>query len=237
MKLIGEILKKRREERKLTLEEIHNDTYISKGYIKALEEGNMDVFPAEVYYLGFLKRYASYLRLNPDELVSRYYNSIKQRVETSEDFKINKKIINYRPVLFIILFAIFSVTAYLLYKSSSYFIRNNGNGELARQQSAAATENPDNVNSAPLTLEIEIVENSWIKVVTDDKVVFEGILSSGKKQKWTAGNNIRLNIGYTTGVKVRLNGEPVDITKGARQEVNELNFNAKDLSPKKVKQP
>lgn len=234
MKNIGEILRRRREERKLKPEDIHNDTFISKSYLKALEEGDISVFPAEVYYLGFLKRYATYLKLNPDELVSMYYNSIKQKAETVKSEQKIKRIRDYKPLIFIVLLVVISIVAFAVYTNTSTWLKERDVAaaieQAAKPEVPATAAIPAPVVKAPLSFEIEAVDNAWIKVVLDEKEVFRGIVPAGTKNRWTARKKITFGVGYASGIKARLNGESVNITKGAKQEVNELTFYATKTS-------
>lgn len=231
MKNIGEILKRRREELKLKPAEIHNDTFISKGYIKALEDGEIGVFPAEVYYLGFLKRYATYLKLNPDELVSMYYNSIKQQAETVKSEQKIKRIRNYKPFIFIVVLLIISLVSFVVFTRTLTWLNERKTADTAAQAVVPAVV-PAVIPKSPLNFEIEVIENSWIKVVTDDKEVFRGIVRVGTKNQWSAQKKLTFGIGYVSGVNARLNGETVNLRKGAKQEVNEITFYAPKNSSK-----
>ena len=75
MESIGEKFKKRREERGLFIEQIARDTNISKKYIEAIENENFSEMPGEAYLLGFLRSYAEYLDIDPDEIVAIYKNT------------------------------------------------------------------------------------------------------------------------------------------------------------------
>lgn len=72
MESIGERLKKTREERSLTIDQVARDTNISKTFLTYLEADNFDAFPAEPYLLGFLRNYSDYLGLETEELIARY---------------------------------------------------------------------------------------------------------------------------------------------------------------------
>jgi cytoskeletal protein RodZ len=74
MESLGHKLREAREKHNYTLEQIARDTNISKGYLEALEEENFGVIPGDTYVLGFLRNYAEYLGLNPEELVGLYRN-------------------------------------------------------------------------------------------------------------------------------------------------------------------
>jgi transcriptional regulator with XRE-family HTH domain len=60
-------LKAAREARGIDLFRVERDTKIRVKFLSALEEGQTSEMPAEVYTRGFLRNYASYLGLDPDE--------------------------------------------------------------------------------------------------------------------------------------------------------------------------
>jgi len=66
----GEILKRTRESRNLTIETVNRETKISVNVIRALEQDDLDSFSSETYLKGFLKNYAKYLELDADQLWS-----------------------------------------------------------------------------------------------------------------------------------------------------------------------
>ena len=67
---IGEILKRTRESRNLTVGTVNRETKISINVIRALEQDDLDSFSSETYLKGFLRNYAKYLELDPDQLWS-----------------------------------------------------------------------------------------------------------------------------------------------------------------------
>ena len=74
MESLGQKLKDAREQHNYSLEQVTRDTHISKQYLKALEEEDFAAIPGETYLVGFLRNYAEYLSLNPEELVNLYKN-------------------------------------------------------------------------------------------------------------------------------------------------------------------
>lgn len=74
MESIGEKLKSARERNNLTIEQVARETHVARRFLKALEDEDFDVFPGETYAMGFLRNYAEYLGLNPDELIGIYRN-------------------------------------------------------------------------------------------------------------------------------------------------------------------
>lgn len=91
MESIGEKLRGTRNEKGYTIEQVARDTHIAKRFIEALEAEDFDVFPGEPYLLGFLRTYAEFLDLDPQEMVSLYKNLKIQEQPAPIDELIVKK--------------------------------------------------------------------------------------------------------------------------------------------------
>lgn len=74
MESLGQKLREAREAHSYSVEQIARDTHISKQYLEALELENFSVLPGDTYVVGFLRNYAEYLGLDPEELVTLYKN-------------------------------------------------------------------------------------------------------------------------------------------------------------------
>jgi hypothetical protein len=66
---LGETLRRTRLEKNITFEDAERVTRIPRKYLEALELENFGILPAPVYARGFLRSYASYLGLEPKELL------------------------------------------------------------------------------------------------------------------------------------------------------------------------
>lgn len=66
---IGERLKRARTERHLTLQQVADITRVRPHYLEALERGDLSAIPSTAQARGFLRIYAGFLGLKPDELV------------------------------------------------------------------------------------------------------------------------------------------------------------------------
>jgi|GEM_PF-5280466 len=107
----GEILKKTRKKFGYSIEEVSRNIYMSIKYIKALENDDYYKFYAPAYFIGFLRTYAQYLYLDPDELVNKYKNNDIERLKM-EEYKIKMELDSQgkkKWLLFIIIFAVLSV--------------------------------------------------------------------------------------------------------------------------------
>ena len=60
---IGLILRARREEKGIGLDEVSNVLCLRKSLIQAIETGRWDFLPHEVYVRSYLKEYANFLKI------------------------------------------------------------------------------------------------------------------------------------------------------------------------------
>lgn len=72
---VGQQLRKAREEKSLTLEQVSREIRIRKRFLEALEQGNLGVLPSAVQVRGFLRSYADFLGLNADELLTSLHQT------------------------------------------------------------------------------------------------------------------------------------------------------------------
>lgn len=70
MEAIGKTLKEARERLGLTLDEVARSTRIRKVRLEALENGDFDSLPSRVQVQGFLRNYADFLGLDPEQILS-----------------------------------------------------------------------------------------------------------------------------------------------------------------------
>lgn len=78
MPTVPEQLQQARLMRRLTIQQVADITKIRTDYIRALEEGRYEVFSAPVYVRGFVRSYASLLKLNVPQLMAELDKELKQ---------------------------------------------------------------------------------------------------------------------------------------------------------------
>ena len=81
---LGQYLKRERESRTVSIEELSNGTRISRPFLEALEKDDFSFFPQREFIPGFLKGYARYVGLDTKEVLSRYQmqSELEGRKET-----------------------------------------------------------------------------------------------------------------------------------------------------------
>ena len=72
MARLGDALRLQREQMGVTMEQAAEDTRIRVKFLQAIESGDYQSLPGTVYTKGFLRNYAQYLDLDPEEMVALY---------------------------------------------------------------------------------------------------------------------------------------------------------------------
>lgn len=76
---IGAYLRENRLSRNVGLEEASKATGISTTILKVLESDDREQFPAEIYIKAFYRKYAAYLELDPEEILSVYQQQSQEK--------------------------------------------------------------------------------------------------------------------------------------------------------------
>src|SRR5258708_8083411 len=84
MPTVAEQLRAAREAKKLTVQQVADATKIRTDHIRALEEGNFNLFSAPVYIRGSVKNYATMLKLNVPQLMLVLDDELKGTEKFSE---------------------------------------------------------------------------------------------------------------------------------------------------------
>lgn len=71
-RLVGEILRDRREELGLDLDSIGEALRIRPSYLAALEQGHSDELPGPAYAIGFVRAYARHLGFDSEKVLARF---------------------------------------------------------------------------------------------------------------------------------------------------------------------
>lgn len=221
---MGAQLRTCRQEKGLSLDEVVVMTRISRRLLQAIEEANLAELPEPIYTRGLIREFANILGFNGAEFASTY------------PVGSNKIIINSpwiaRPIgqlssvhlyliyIFLILFSVSGLSRFL--NNASLIASNNLNeSQLQSQSSEKSQINAENDSSTskiaslknnkssqqPVQIGITLKEESWIRVVADGKVKYEGKLAKGSKRNWKANKELTVRAGNAGGVLVSVNQE------------------------------
>jgi cytoskeletal protein RodZ len=146
---LGQLLRKARMDRKISLEDLQETTKIRKRYLEAIEEGSYKVLPGSFYVRAFIKSYAEAVGLDPAEVLRMYQSVIpasepehiepmRSKRTTRNTEKIGKWASNLMMISFVVL--ILGIIYYYL------DLNHNGN-----QTDANPNDEPKRVTDMPYT--------------------------------------------------------------------------------------
>ena len=84
LETVGQDLRKARQRKGEDLAQISAVLKIRKDYLDALEESKFDTIPGRAYIIGFVRTYAQYLGLDPNECIDRIKREIAGRGDGRE---------------------------------------------------------------------------------------------------------------------------------------------------------
>jgi cytoskeletal protein RodZ len=218
--LIGEKLKKRREELGIDLKEVANTLRIHYEYLKWIENNDLEKLPAEVYTRGYIREYARFLNVDPDPLLDEH---AKSKAEPEEEIpavppapiKRNFDIPRSAIIAGVIVIAIILVAIgfFLGGSVSSPGPANEPDSAAAVKTNplpAAAVSVKENAQ-ARYVLKVIADETSWLRVQTGEGKSEEVLMQPGETKEWTSQNGFDIKLGNAGGVKLIFNGKDLGI--------------------------
>lgn len=114
---------------------------------------------------------------------------------------------------------------------------NSATTAAAKPEEAKKNESPDaNKKKGPVSIELTVTSESWLQVLADGEVAFEGTLSEGK-QAWSADREITVVAGNAGAIMVTVNGGGEKAPLGAPGAVEEVTFMANSRSATPAPKP
>jgi len=222
----GRYLQAIRLEKKISLEKVSTQTRIGRSTLLLIEQEDYENLPAEVFVKGFLRSYADAIGADGDEAVRRYETrlDVVQKIVVSDNFigksapKMWWKLLMSIVLLLILIgVSIFGV---------AFFHNQAGTNKPLEKKvpegkvQAAVPREHQGGNSGAMTgnaavdkllLKVTALEDTWLKVIIDEKDSTEYSLSSGDNLELEAHAGYNLLIGNSGGLKITLNDKPVPI--------------------------
>lgn len=119
MGAFGDRLRREREMRGITLDEITESTKISRRHLEALEGEHFDQLPGGVFNKGFVRAYARFLGLDEDQAVADYSAASNEQPEPENKFPLEiheepNRELNPRRSSFPLVFAVAALAGVLV---------------------------------------------------------------------------------------------------------------------------
>ena len=254
---VGMILKNARQERKESIEKVAGLLRIRAHYLAALEESEYKVFPGQVYALGFLRNYATYLGLDVDDLVKKYREENSFLKPAELDMPISEQ----QPLFPSVKYLFFAAAGIAFIWLSWYFLTYKDTQVeevpfvLTAQEPSLSEEVLDEIEEVPEVVEekkdsaqketvtskqkatkknaVQIVarEEVWVEIEQDDTLILSRTLKKGEKYDVPESKEeLFLKTGNAGGIDIFVDGQKVKALGPVGRVVRGVS-----LSPEKLK--
>ncbi|CAG7624132.1 RodZ domain-containing protein [Paenibacillus allorhizosphaerae] len=153
---LGQLLRKARMEKKISLDDLQETTKIRKRYLEAIEEGDYKIMPGNFYVRAFIKSYAEAVGLDPNEVLRLYQNvipspepehiePIRSKRTTRNTERIGKWASNVMMISFVVL-----ILGIIYYYINQNYVGGAAN-DAQQEQSKKLTEKVEPSAPAPQT--------------------------------------------------------------------------------------
>jgi len=242
----GDWLRRQREMREISLRDIAERTKISLRYLEAMEADRFDLLPAPIFAKGFLREYARYVGLSPDEVVNHYL-SVQQPQEgdDKEDTKVRsrpKPVDPGQPPVRKswgsgLVLAIAGLILLALVALAAWFADNKRRDDPPAERAApamaapapaavmsvpAGQAPPPEEPRAPLEVSLDFTRDCWVEVVTDGKTRLSELRVQGESLQLEAEKSVLLTLGNAAAVEVQVNGYPLPMDRREGAVVSNL---------------
>lgn len=233
----GERLKREREMREVSLDEISAATRIGIRFLEALENEDWNKLPGGIFNRGFVRAAARYLGLDEESLLAEYDLARGQQVVPPLSLptahpasELTARLI---PALVVVL-------TLLVLTFGGYFGWHRLRAlHDARESSPAATapaplpSEPvipaSSTASIPLQLSVFSSETVHVSVIADGQNLFDGDLSAGQTLRFDARNEFIVSAANSSAVLLELNGQTMP-PLGAPGASGKMVLTQKDLN-------
>ncbi len=212
---IGKTLREAREKKDLSIQDVANQTLIREYYLRKIESNDFDN-GYDGFVNAYIKKYATFLGIGPDQLSNAYKELFKAHNE-EEKILSRKKNKNYAVVLLIvtIVLAIIIAVIFVNLKKSTLKQVPNSNTAVTVPAKNQPVETPP-VTTEPKQIEktkgIDIVISAdarcWMGVTIDGK--YEQLfINKGEKKEFKGKEYIKIRFGNATHIYVTKNGKDI----------------------------
>lgn len=225
MASLGQELKRERELRGISLQEIADSTRISLRFLQALEEDKLDVIPGSFFVRAILRSYARSIGIDEHQVLNKYQEiyTFEEQLQYGESLErprprpklLSRLIIRKNVRLVALAGAIFGLVLLLIYV---FFLSPGKKPPVAAKpgppvaQAEAPKPGPppepkqEVEETKGLHLEMTFSEETWIRIYADGQTVWDGIKNKGEALDVRAEREVRLNIGNAAGPDLTING-------------------------------
>jgi len=211
----GERLKREREMREVSLEELTKATRISTRFLLALENEDWEKLPGGVFGHGFVRTIARYLGLDEESLLGEYDmarggQALAEPAKPEERIPSPPKWLPMAAVVVVLLIVI------ALFYAGRYGWRRYAAHRAAKQSAvssspAAASQNSSSPGAkaadSSLDLSVSTSATTRVRVMADGKLLLDTELPAGETRHFSAKQQFEVTAGDSSAVLLELNGQ------------------------------
>jgi len=212
---VSERLKREREMREVSLEELTKATRISTRFLLALENEDWEKLPGGVFGHGFVRTIARYLGLDEESLLGEY-DMARGGQATVEPAKPEERIPS--PPKWVPVAAVFVVLLIViaLFYAGRYGWRRYAAHRAAKQSAvssspAAASQNNSSAGAtaadSSLDLSVSTSAATRVRILADGKLLLDTELPAGETRHFSAKQQFEVTAGDSSAVLLELNGQ------------------------------
>ncbi len=212
----GERLKREREMREVSLEELTKATRISTRFLLALENEDWEKLPGGVFGHGFVRTIARYLGLDEESLLGEY-DMARGGQALAEPAKPEERIPS--PPKWLPVVAVFVVLLLVigLFYAGRYGWRRYAAHRAAKQSAVSSSPAQSGVQNnsstgatavdSSLDLSVSTSAATRVRVLADGKLLLDTELPAGETRHFSAKLQFEVTAGDSSAVLLELNGQ------------------------------
>jgi cytoskeleton protein RodZ len=215
----GERLKREREMREVSMDELTKATRISARFIEALENENWERLPGGVFGHGFVRTIARYLGLDEEALLGEYDLARSEKspaaiAKPEERIPSPPKWVPVAAVLILILMivGIFYGGRNVWRRYAAY--RRANSSSLSSPASPPAPLDSSNASASGSTpaitrldLSVSTSAATRVRVLADNNLLLDTDLPAGETRHFSANQQFEVSAGDSSAVLLELNGQ------------------------------
>lgn len=224
---MGERFRAAREARGLTLSDVAEQIRIRSVYLAAIEDESWSTIGAPVYIRGFIRTYARFLAMDPEEAVAAFNRTqpLAASAPLAGGEPAQEPTVRRRGAAVIWLAAAVAVLLIGFVVYNEVTMRTNQLAATAVPPSASPAASPSapvspaapapararalqGPGDGPNSLALVLSAPSWLRVTVDGNVSMEGTFPAGTSKTFH-GRNALVRIGNAGGVEVYVDGRDV----------------------------
>jgi cytoskeleton protein RodZ len=216
----GERLKREREMREVTMDELSKSTRISNRFLEALENEDWERLPGGVFGHGFVRAIARYLGLDEESLLGEYDLARAEKLPPAPE-KPEERIPSpprWLPAaaVFVILIAVIGlfyagryswrwIAVHRAAKQTTASPASSVQESASGTASTSSTADPAPV--APLQLSVSTSAATRVRVLGDNKVLLDAELPAGETRRFSAKEQFEVTASDSSAVLLEMNGK------------------------------